>query len=290
MEHDPRSSRRRAVLMVGGIGAVAFVLPGLMLVVLLGIADDPLPPPDREVQPVGPSPPAAAVDRAGGGHADGSLPSGAAVGEEWDVAAQTELATRPMLQLPEAAALPHELTDDVAGPPITLPPPGVTAAVVPMGFPPTVEGAVAQLAALTRVGLEGGDPAGYRLAYESLTLPGAPAVEDARLYRDLRRVRAGVVGLPATGAVVGMTFTWTPTSALVKGVSDGDRFAVVCVLGELVAGINGQAIASGAGDCQAFRWVGDQWWISPGAAAAPATLAWPGSAEAARAGYRAVRS
>ena len=81
-----------------------------------------------------------------------------------------------------------------------------------------------------------------------------------------------MLGFPPTGPIDGLIFTWTPTSALVKGTTDGDRYAVVCVLGELVTGLKGR-----------------RWWISPGAAAAPATLAWPGSAEAVRAGYRAVR-
>ena len=37
-----------------------------------------------------------------------------------------------------------------------------------------------------------------------------------------------------------------------------------------------------------MRWVDGQWWISPGPAAAAAPLAWPGIAEAAQVGYRAV--
>jgi hypothetical protein len=268
--------RRRTIVLIGGVAAVVLLLPVGLIAALVAVADDQPGPPTREGTPVEPPP----VDTAPAGPTDHG---------EWDTVAQTELATRPMLQLPEAAALPHPLTDQVAGPPIVLPQPADPPEPLPVVFPDSVEGAVAQLAALTRVGLEGGDPQRYRRAYESVSLPGAPAVETARLHRDLRRVRAGVLGFPPTGPIDGLIFTWTPTSALVKGTTDGYRYAVVCVLGELVNGLNGQSISTGAGDCQALRRVGQRWWISPGAAAAPATLAWPGSAEAVRAGYRAVR-
>ena len=40
-----------------------------------------------------------------------TAPAGPTDHGEWDTVAQTELATRPMLQLPEAAALPHPLTE-----------------------------------------------------------------------------------------------------------------------------------------------------------------------------------
>jgi hypothetical protein len=258
------------------VAAVVLFLPVGLIAALVAPADDRPGPPVREDVPSEPPPVS-------------TSPTQPMDHEEWDTVAQAELATRPMPQLPEVAALPHPLTDQVAGPPIVLPQPAGPSAPLPVAFPSTVEGAVAQLAALTRVGLEGGDPERYRRAYESVTLPGAPAVETARLHRDLRRVRARVLGFPPTGPIAGLIFTWTPTSALVKGTTDGDRYAVVCVLGELVTGLNGQSISTGAGDCQAFRRAGQRWWISPGAAAAPATLAWPGSAEAVRAGYRAVR-
>ena len=267
--------RRRTIVLVGGVAAVVLLLPVGLIAALVAVVDDPGPPVREEVPLEPPS--------------LNTAPTGPTDHGEWDTVAQAELATRPMLQLPEVAALPHPLTDQVAGPPILLPQPAGPSVPLPVAFPGTVEGAVAQLAALTRVGLEGGDPQRYRHAYESVTLPGAPAVETARLHRDLRRVRAGVLSFPPTGPIAGLIFTWTPTSALVKGTTDGDRYAVVCVLGELVTGLNGQSISTGAGDCQAFRRVGQRWWISPGAAAAPATLAWPGSAEAVRAGYRAVR-
>ena len=61
------------------------------------------------------------------------------------------------------------------------------------------------------------------------------------------------------------------------------------MLGELTTGRNGQLITAGTADCQALRWVGDNWRISPGALAARAPVVWPGSAEAVQAGYRDLR-
>jgi hypothetical protein len=80
--------------------------------------------------------------------------------------------------------------------------------------------------------------------------------------------------------------TYHVTEGLIKGSLDGGRYAVVCVLGELAAGYEGRTISGGVGDCQAMRWTPDGWRISPGALAARATSAWPGSADAVKAGYR----
>lgn len=207
----------------------------------------------------------------------------------WDVAAETALAAAAMLALPESAALPHALSADSAGPPITLPKPTQTAGRwAPGGFAPTPEGALAQLAALTVAGLAGADPQTYAGAYRSIALPGAPDPQRARLTTDLQRFRARA-GLPETGAVAQLSVDYRPVEGQIKGTTDDGRYVVACVLGELTIGADGQSVSGGAGDCQALRYVGGNWGISPGAPAAPAPLAWPGSAEAAAAGYRELR-
>ena len=219
-------SRRRALMLLGGIAALAVLLVIGLLAVTFGGEE---PPQDAAA----PAPPAT--------EPPATRPPSTAAEPDRDEAAETELAVRPMLQLPESAALPHALTDDVAGPPIAVPEPTVTVGVlVPGGFPATAEGAIGQLIELTQVGLEGGDPAGYAQAYQSIAALGAPLAQDSRLYRDLVRTRSRA-GLPPDGAVPGLTFTWTPRSALVKGSADGGRYVVVCVLGELAAGANGRA-------------------------------------------------
>lgn len=264
--------RRRAGLTLGGFALVAVVVLVALVVWLLGrglAPDQTLPAAPLAPGPAGPAP--AAPDSGG-----------------WDVAAETALATAPMVQFPESAALPHVLTTDTAGPALVLPPaaagrPGVVAG----GFPATAEGAVAQLAALTETGLSGGDPQGYTLAYRSIALPGAPAAETTGLYTGLQNTRSRA-GLPASGVVPNLVFDFKTTDGLIKGTTDGGRYAVVCVLGQLTVGQNGQSFTAGAGDCQAMRYVNGDWRISPGAAAAPPPIAWPGTAETVRAGYREV--
>lgn len=261
----PRSNARRWTLVVG---AVALGVVVTVLLVQALAPDDAGPGRDPRPPTLG-----------------GRSP---AVEGGWDVAAQTALATRPMLQLPDVAAQPHALAIAPAGPPLVLPPPTQTAGRwIPGGFPATPEGAVAQLAALTAGGFVGGDPQVYAQAYQSIALPGAPRADRTRLATDLQRFRARA-GLPRDGAVPGLSATWRLTSAQVKGTTDSGRYVVACVLGELTVTANGQVVTGGGGDCQALRYVDGNWQISPGAAAAPAPLAWPGTAEAIAAGYRAV--
>ena len=259
----PRASRRRAAVILTAAAAVVLALVVGLVAVLLPSTPTAAPLP-------GPAP--AAPDAGGDG---------------WDLAAQTELATRPMPSLPDGAALPQPLSADSAGPPLRLPSPNSRDGLVPRGFPPTAEGALAQLAALTAAGLVNADPGAYAAAYTAVAAPGAPAVEATPLHRGLVEIRARS-GLRTTGAVPGLTFSWTPGGGLIKGSTDRGRYVVACVIGQLDSGAHGQILSTGAGDCQALRYVDGQWWISPGAAAAPAPLAWPGSAAAAQAGYRAV--
>lgn len=259
--------RRRLWWVLAGAGLV--VLAVLGLVVAVPAASTSTTPPDPSAPPgVAPGP---APDLEAGG---------------WDVAAQTALATRAMIAFPDTATQRHELASDSAGPPIPLPRPTKTAGrLVPGGFPGTPAGALAQLAELTRVGLSGGDPQTYANTYRSVSLPGAPDPGSTSLYRELQQFRSHA-GLPASGGLAGFQIGWTPTSGLVKGTTDGGRYAVVCVLGEFTVETQGRFVSGGFGDCQALRYVDGEWRISPGALAATAPSAWPGTAEAVAAGYR----
>jgi hypothetical protein len=206
--------------------------------------------------------------------------------EDSQAAAENELAARPMLALPAQAAQPQVMTTQSAGPAITPPPPALMAGRwVPGGFPATAEGAMAQLQALDETGMRGGDPQVYARAYRELSLPGAPDPGSTGLSAVLRSFRSHA-GLPDTGVVPGLEVTYQVTQGLVKGSTDGGRYTVVCVLGELSVGYQGRTISAGVGDCQAMRWTGSEWRISPGALAAAASCAWPGSADAVKAGYR----
>ena len=200
--------------------------------------------------------------------------------------AEAALAGRPMLQLPPQAAQPQAMTTQTAGTAITLPQPTLTAGRwIPGGFPATAEGALAQLTALNETGMTGGDPLVYARAYRELSLPGAPDPGSPGLASVLTSFRSHA-SLADTGTVVGLEVTYQVTHGLVKGSTDAGRYTVVCVLGQLSVGYQGRTISAGVGDCQAMRWTGDGWRISPGALAAPASSAWPGSADAVKAGYR----
>jgi hypothetical protein len=259
--------RRRAMLVLGGIAALIIVLLIGLVAYMLGLGRDTSAPPPVPVP--GMSTPPRALDAGG-----------------WDIAAETELATRAMPQFPETATMPHPLSTDSAGPPIVLPPPGATQGRwVPGGFPATAEGAAAQQAALMVAGLSGGDPQTYASAYASIALPGAPAPDTTAMFTGLQTFRSHA-GAPATGAMARLQVSWTPTSALIKGTTDGGRYAVVCVLGEMTAAGSGQIASAGIGDCQALRYVNGEWRIAPGAPAAKGPSAWPGTAEAVAAGYR----
>lgn len=261
------AARRRALIVLVGGGVVALLLVVGLVWLLLGLGGTPASAPT-----VSPAPP-------------GAEPG-------WDTPAQYELATRPMPTFPESASAPHSLASGSAGPTISLPEPGIVEGrYVPTGFAATAEGAIAQQAALLTAGLAGGDPATYTAAYESLAAPDAPAAARSRMVEQLQTFRARA-GLPRSGAVPGLQITYTPTSALVKGSTDGGRYTVVCVLGEMTVQRNGQLTSGGIGDCQALRYFAPSpaeapdWHIAPGPAAAPSPDLWPGTAEALAAGFR----
>lgn len=259
-------TRRRAALIVFGAGGVVLVLVIALVSVLLSSLSAP--------DPTIPAPTPAERPPAGDGGG-------------WNVVDETELATRPMPQLPAAAALPQPLAAAGSDPPLRLPAAVDHSGPVPRGFPPTPEGALAQLVALTSAGLANADPQTYAGAYQAVAARGAPPVEETPLHQGLVEIRSRA-GLPTTGVVRALTFDWTAGGGLIKGTTDRGRYVVACVIGQLDSGANGQILSTGAGDCQAMRYVDGQWWISPGAPAAPAPLAWPGSKPATEVGYRAV--
>lgn len=262
---ESQARRRAGLTLLGIAAAVAVLIAGLAATVLAHHASEPSSAPVTS---------------------PGLTPTPPPGGEDWTVAAQDALATRPMLQLPPQAAQPQVMTIQTAGPAITLPQPTLTAGRwIPGGFPATAEGALAQLKALDETGMTGGDPQVYARAYRELSLPGAPDPGSTGLSAVLTSFRSHA-GLADTGTVADLGLTYQVTHGLVKGSTDAGRYAVVCVLGQLSVDYQGRTISAGVGDCQAMRWTGTDWRISPGALAAPASSAWPGSADAVKARYR----
>lgn len=202
-------------------------------------------------------------------------PTAAPPVDEWNTVVENELASRPMLALPPQDAQPRSLTTATAGPVLRL----------PQGFTDSPLGALAQLKALDESALVGGDPDVYAHDYRKLSLPGAPDPGSTGLASVLISFRASG-GLPDSGLSAGLSVTYQVVEGLIKGSADDGRYVVACVLGELTVQDRGQMVAAGVGDCQALRWTGAGWRISPGAMAAAAPCAWPGSAESVQAGYR----
>lgn len=215
--------------------------------------------------------------------AAGAEPAAPAGG--WDVAGQADVASAPMPRFPDEAALPGTLAS-TGNPAMTVPSSARAGQVVAEGFPGTPEGAVGQLAALLEVGLRDANPQTFDTAYRSISLPGAPDPGSTPLGADVRSLHAQAV--TSSSDPTPLASRWQPAGALIKGETDGGRFVVACVLGELqVVKVN--SISAGTGSCQAMRWTGSDWRISPGPAAARAPVVWPGSPEFVQAGYRPIR-
>jgi hypothetical protein len=275
---SPALARRRARRSLGGLALTAvLVLAALGAAAWFALHGQlPAPTPNPTQAP----PPAAAPPDSAG----------------WDLAAEKALATRPMLALPEIASAPQTLAQRPAASSLHLPPATGDIGDVPAGFPHTPEGAAAALAALTTQGLRDADPHTYIQAYQTMAAPGAPPGDQARLTRLLADIRSSA-GLAPTGPRAGLTMSWQPEQALIKGVLDGGRYVVACVLGQFTADYQGRLVTYGVGDCQALRWTATdpssgapgQWLISPGPAAATAPDAWPGSQDSVNAGYQEIR-
>jgi hypothetical protein len=264
------TGRARAFLVLLGVAGLLLLVAAALVGSLPGL----LSTGERAQPPVG-------VDPSG--------PSGRAAANSGPQAEEA-LARAPMAALPPSAASPHALSPHTAGPPITLPEPTrVVGTVVPTGFPPTPEGALAQLAELMTAGMAGGDPQTWARAYHSLAEDGATPADGTWTSRDLVDLRRGSAMAPTGPPRAGMTISWTPTGAMVKGTTGDGSFTVACVLGEFVADHDGRVVNAGWGTCLPMRLVDGQWRIASGPTAAAAPSAWPGSAEAVAAGWREIR-
>ncbi|MEQ3552870.1 hypothetical protein WIS52_20580 [Pseudonocardia nematodicida] len=264
--------RRRALLILTGAALLVLALLVGVIVSLTSMftGDDPPNPDASETSAAAPAPDGASV---------GNGPQ-----------AEAALAGSAMLDLPVEAASPRTLSTRTAGPPIALPEPSeVVGTVVAAGFDSSEEGALAQLVELTKVGLSGGDPQTWAGAYASIAEAGAAPAEQTRVYRDLVDLRRGANMRQSGPLRAGMTMSWTPTSAMIKGSTDDGTYTVACVLGEFVADNNGRVINAGWGNCLPMRRVDDQWRVASGPTAAPAPSAWPGSDEAVAAGWREIQ-
>lgn len=271
-----QTGRGRALLILGAVVLLGLALLIGLVVYVAGLFTGP------DEDSAGSAAPGSSAPTAPG--ATGQAPAGTGSGPQ----AEAALARAPMLNIPGQAALPHALSARSAGAPIALPQPQqVSGVLVPTGFDDSTEGAIAQAIELTRVGAAGMDPQVWAQAYTSLAEPGAAAPDQTPAARDMVGFRRAA-NMPRTGPREGMTITWAPTSAMVKGTTDDGTYTVVCVLGELVSDAKGRVASGGWGNCLPMRRVGDQWRVASGPAAWVAPAAWPGSDEAVAVGYRNI--
>lgn len=207
----------------------------------------------------------------------------ASLGEPTAPDPREELAAAQMLQLAPSAARPQPLVTQTAGAPIPLPAATDNSGLVPSGFPPTPEGALAQLAAIDSLALRDLDLDQLQRVYDWAALPGAVPFDE---WTPTVAATAALTGAGTAEASADRTSTFTPVAGQIKGVV-GKDFVVACVLGEWQVRYR-EISRAGAGDCQRMVWTQGRWWIGPGDQPAYAPSAWPGSADAVRAGWRTL--
>jgi hypothetical protein len=227
------------------------------------------------------------------GHAAGA----AAAAEASSASRRDSIAARPMLAVDPVAGR--------SGIPAAVPAPGIAIPAatangpsrVPTGFPRTPQGAVGQLAAIETSVLSAMSLPGTREVYREWALPGGPGAPRWPLTFNVRAFLsgAGAVG-QAGGAAAGqakdptVVVTPTPVAAQVKGV-DGDGWVLACVLLDVRAVVVTSARIA-YGYCERMQWTASaagsagRWMIAPGQPPALAPSTWPGTALAARAGWR----
>jgi hypothetical protein len=195
------------------------------------------------------------------------------------------LAAAPMLPLPAAAANPHALQPNSDVDPLDAPGSTGVRGLVPTGFPQTPTGAIAQLAAIDETALAGMNPSQVGQVYREWAVAGADPLELWSVQQFVQQT------LNASGTPNGssqLQATYTVTEAQVKGTV-GDDFVLACVNGEFDASLLDNSIRVGAADCARMVWTGARWQIGAGTQPATPPNAWPGTAEAAQAGWRPLR-
>ncbi len=194
------------------------------------------------------------------------------------------LAAAPMATLAPAAANPHGLLPRSTVEPLMIPNPSAVRGLVRTGFPQTPAGAIAQLAAIDETALAGMNPAQVDQVYADWAVPGADPVELWSVDQFVQQT------LTASGIPDGssqLEASYAVTEAQVKGTV-GTEFVVACVNGEFDASLLDNAVRVGAADCARMTWTGLRWQIAPGTQPTAPPNAWPGTAEAAQAGWRPV--
>jgi len=251
-----------AVLAAGGL-VVVLLVAGVVMTVWSTVNGQPAAE--------GPTPPGGTAGRA------------TAAGPAGD--ARDALAAAPLPTAERQDAFPGPISVRDPGVLVLPRPSGVGPAGVPTGFPHTVAGALAQLAAIDVTAMSSGSVDGVRTVIEEWAAPGGPTTESWTGVAGMVSLLSGL-GLSSAGSPQ-LAVVVRPVMGLVKGVV-GEDFAVVCVDLEFTVTLHQTARAAIA-DCQRMAWDGDRWWIGAGAEPAPAPSVWPGTDAAIDAGYLELR-
>ena len=202
-----------------------------------------------------------------------------AAGPGW----RDQVAAAPMLRVAPAsaragtpAATPGRA---IAVPPATREGP----AGVPTGYPRTSAGAVGQLAAIDTTVLTGMSLERTLQVHRGWALPGAPDVEQWVMTDNVRAFLAAAG--PAAPAGAPPAVVAIPAGGQVKG-TDGPNWVVACVLLRVDATI-ARTASIAYGHCERMQWDEDRWQIAPGTPPATAPSTWPGTEQAASAGWLA---
>jgi hypothetical protein len=280
LEPDPGWGRRRLIaILAAATTAAVLLLTGLGYAIHFALA----PAEEAPSSPGG----AAGATQPSGIPAAGSPDAGLSADERRD-----RIAAAPMPPAAPADAQPAPPATGIADP-ITIPP-ATTAgpAMVPSGFPRTLEGAVGQLAAIETTVLQAMSIPVAHAAHDAWTLPGGASAGEWSLTGHVRSfLGAARMGPEKDLRTVVMA---TPAAAQVKG-TDGPDWVLACVLLEVRALIESEA-RIGYGHCERMQWQpdngdrtgtpGGRWMIAPGQPPAPAPSTWPGTEQANTAGWK----
>ena len=156
-------------------------------------------------------------------------------------------------------------------------------AQVGTGFPPTGEGALAQLIAIDRRAIES---ASVVTAQDVIAVWAAPGGPSAESWSGVAAVQTllEAAGLPANGST-DLAIQLEPAMGLVQDAGTG--MATVCVDFIVTARVVGnQPDRVAAADCQHMAWHGEGGAIASGEEAEPTPSLWPGTQASYDAGYR----
>ncbi|SOC48593.1 hypothetical protein SAMN05660748_1295 [Blastococcus aggregatus] len=250
-------ARLLTLLVVSALVALA-VLAGLVLTVIAALTDGD------------------------SGPADSAARAAAPVGE---LSREDALAAAAMPAAEPQEAMPGPVSSRAAEVLVLPRATDVGPAGVATGFPPTPEGALAQLASIDVAAMQSGSMYGVREVISRWAAAGGPTAENWSGVTGMASLLSGA-GLSGAGSPQ-LAIVVRPVMGLIKGTV-GPKFAVVCVDLEFTVTLERTARMAVA-DCQRMTWVADRWLIGPGAEPAPAPSIWPGTDAAIDAGWRDLR-